>query len=152
MYVILDAGLYLTLSGVPLQTDHILISDIGLSDDTALICWNREISFGLLRWHHKFRVESAIHRNNDIVGWQSKTVISGGRQGLLLKRMSGISATEGKLSCRRNVESLSMELSVAVHYPSEQEHIKGRSLQLCRTAFETLLIGFAHIWGRGNTH
>ena len=31
----------------------------------------------------------------------------------------------------------------------EQEHIKGRSLQLCRTAFETLLIGFAHIWGGG---
>ena len=31
--------------------------------------------------------------------------------------MSGISATEGKLSCRRYIESLSMELSVAVIIP-----------------------------------
>ena len=50
--------LYLTLSGAPLQTDHILISDIGLSDNTALTCWNwmtqRTLST-IFAWYHRHK-------------------------------------------------------------------------------------------------
>ena len=92
VYVIFDADLYLTLSGAPLQTDHIRISDIGLSDDTALTCWNWMTQHTIssnFAWYHRHKEVNRICWNGNSMGWQSKIVTSGGRHGLILTRMFG---------------------------------------------------------------
>ena len=81
--IILDADLYLTLSGAPLQTDHILISDIGLSDNTALTCWNWMTQHTIssnFAWYHRHKEVNRIRWNGNSMGWQSKIVTSGGRK------------------------------------------------------------------------
>ena len=117
VYVILDADLYLTLSGAPLQTDHILISDIGLSDNTALTCWNSMTQPTIFTWYHRHKEVNKIYRNGNRMGWQSKLVTSGGRHRLILTRMFGASAKEGTLTCISS--SREYAISVEVHYLSE---------------------------------
>ena len=117
MYVILDADLYLTLSGAPLQTDHILISDIGLSDNTALTCWNwmtQHTISTIFAWYHRHKEVNKIYKNGNGMGWQSKIVTSGGRHRLILTRMFGASAKEGTLTCISS--SREYANSVEVHY------------------------------------
>ena len=120
MCVILDADLYLTLSGAPLQTDHILISDIGLSDNTALTCWNWMTQHTIssnFAWYHRHKEVNRIRWNGNSMGWQSKSVTSERRLGLILTRMFGASAKEGTLTCISS--SREYAISVEVHYLSE---------------------------------
>ena len=120
VYVIFDADLYLTLSGAPLQTDHILISDIGLSDNTALTRWNWMTQHTIssnFAWYHRHKEVNRIRWNGNSMGWQSKIVTSGGRHGLILTRMFGASAKEGTLTCISSGREYA--ISVEVHYLSE---------------------------------
>ena len=45
------------LSDKKLQNgDHILVTDVGLDNNDALVCWiNRRIISDVFRWHHKLR-------------------------------------------------------------------------------------------------
>ena len=120
VYIILDADLYLTPSGAPLQTDHIFISNIGLSDNTALTCWNsmtQHTISTIFTWYHRHKEVNKMYRNGNRMGWQSKLVTSGGRHRLILTRMFGASAKEGTLTCISS--SREYAISVEVHYLSE---------------------------------
>ena len=114
---VFSIDLYLTFSDGPLQTDHILISDIGLSDDTALICQNRQATHEIFNWFHKLKVRTKIFSNGHNIGWQSKNAVSNMRSYLILTRKRDPPATEGILTCQ--TENKKCVVSVEVHYPSE---------------------------------
>ena len=112
------------LSDKKLQNgDHILVTDVGLDNNDALVCWiNRRIISDVFRWHHKLRKnvanEPRIRKVSGTRGWYSHSWFNIVPH-VALTRRSDTSATEGILTCKDPSCDFCSSVSLEVHHPSE---------------------------------
>ena len=122
-----STGLFLTYANKRIETQNFLISDIGQSDENALIC---SVSIGKsisdnFDWNHQLAHEpkTEIPSQNDNIsffGWYSSLAeIRSPYVRIKLMRKADIQGLEGIFSCNYRDRST---VSVGIYYPSKKFH------------------------------
>ena len=114
------ASLSLILSGRMLQTQHILVTDVGQRYEDALICVYRSDKFASgSNWYQKLKQNETFTKlplNEHHSGWFNKKQWHDPNTTIALIRKMGTVASEGTFICRAGGGG---SVSVNIHYPSE---------------------------------
>ena len=109
-----------------IEAQHILITDVSLSNGDVIICWVRSNQiFMSTKWYHQFIVSNKsteIPKDEHYHGWYTETVYKRPYHKLKLLRKANTVAVEGVFFCSDSEQDGDQRhhVSVGIHYPSEQ--------------------------------